>query len=540
MRIFIALLMTLPLTAQKPDISATEMLQDIRTLSSDKFEGRAPGSNGEKLTVDFLVERFKAFGLKPGNPDGSYIQKVPMVGMTATPTAELVFRAGDKKLAFKKGPDYVAITNRVTPEVSFDAPVVFVGYGVVAPEYGWDDYKGLDVRGKVLVMLINDPAIADPADATKLDAKMFGGKAMTYYGRWTYKYEIAAKKGAAGCLIVHETEPAAYPWSVVQSGWDHERFTVAGPDNNMGRAPVEGWISRDTAMKLFDLEAMKKAAIRKDFKPVVLPWSASVKLANKIRRVESQNVAALLEGSDAKQKSEYIIYSAHWDHFGIGEPVKGDKIYHGAQDNASGTAAIVQLARAFSKLAARPKRSILFLAVTGEEQGLLGSEYYGLHPLYPLKQTVAVINKDVINVYGRTKDVSVVGLGMSTLDDDLKQAAAAQGRRVEGDPEPEKGHYYRSDHFSFAKQGVPALETGSGTDYVGHPAGWGLEKRKQYVENDYHKPSDQVKPDWDLSGAVEDLELLFNIGKKLADSATWPQWRPGTEFKATRDAMMKK
>ncbi len=540
MRILMALLLALPLAAQKPQFSADEMLHDISTLASDRFEGRAPGSEGEKLTVNFLLERFQSLGLKPGNPDGTYLQRVPMVGITAKPAKELTLISGDKKLALKFGDDYVAFTNRVAPRSEADAEMVFVGYGVVAPEYGWDDYKGLDVRGKVLVMLVNDPPVPDPKDPSKLDPKMFGGKAMTYYGRWTYKYEIAAQKGAAGCLVVHETGPAGYPWSVVRGSWGKERFTLAGEDNNMGRIPIEGWITSETAGRVFDLETLKKKAMSKDFRPVPLGWRAQIALENQIRRIGSQNVIARLDGSDPKLRNQYVIYTAHWDHLGIGVPVNGDKIYNGALDNASGTAALLQLAKACARYPQRPKRSVLFLAVTAEEQGLLGSEYYATHPLYPLARTAAEINMDGMNVHGRTKDVTVVGLGMSTLDDELKRAAAGEGRRVEADPEPEKGFYYRSDHFSFAKQGVPALDTDSGVDYVSRPPGWGLQMREKYTNEDYHKPSDEVKPDWDLSGAVDDLELLFTVGWRVANSPKMPAWRPGTEFKAKRDAMMKR
>jgi Zn-dependent M28 family amino/carboxypeptidase len=541
---FVLLLVTLALAAQTVslDFSSAELLADIKTLSSDQFQGRGPGSKGEDLTVDFLTARFRKLGLKPGNPDGTYVQKVPMVGITAAMSDELTFSGpGAKKLTFKYPDDYVAFTSRVAADTGFDANLVFVGYGVVAPQYGWDDYKGLDVKGKVVVMLINDPPVPDPANPAQLDPKMFGGKAMTYYGRWTYKYEIAAEKGAAGCLIVHETEPAAYPWDVVRNSWAKERFVTTDSTNNMSRIPVEGWITHETAGKLFDYAAMKKAAVSKNFKAVELPWKAHLKIHNTLRHIDSHNVTAKLEGSDPALRDQYVIYSAHWDHFGVGPAPdgKGTVIYHGAQDNASGTAGLLQWARAYTHLAKAPKRSVLFLAVTGEEQGLLGSEYYALHPLYPLNKTAAVINKDVLNVYGRTKDVSIVGTRMSTLEDDLETAAKAQGRVITGDPEPEKGHYYRSDHFSFAKQGVPALETGSGVDYLAHPGDWGMKTREAYTANDYHKPSDIVRADWDLSGAVEDLTLLMTVGLKIGNSNTWPQWNPGTEFKAKRDATMK-
>ena len=517
------------------------MLADIKTLASDKFEGRGPGSNGEKLTVEFLSQRFKSLGLKPGNPNGAYVQNVPMVGITAKPAQELTLTSKDgKKLPLKFGVDYVAFSNRVMPQTGFDADLVFVGYGVVAPEYGWDDYKGLDVRGKILVMLVSDPPVPDPKDPKQLDAKMFGGKAMTYYGRWTYKYEIAAEKGAAGCLVIHETSPAGYPFSVVTGSWGKERFTLAGPDNNMGRIPVEGWITDTRARELFDLAALKKTAISKDFKPVPLPWRGQIKLENAIRRIESQNVIGKLEGGDPKQRDEYVLYMAHWDHLGIGPAnAKGDNIYNGAVDNASGTAALLQLAQAFTKLPKPPRRSMLFLAVTAEEQGLIGSEYYGSFPLYPLKKTAAVINMDGMNMLGKTSDVVVIGLGMSTLDDEVQAVAKLQERRVEPDAEPEKGFYYRSDHFSFAKQGVPALDPGEGVHYVGRPSDWGMKMRERYTNDDYHKPTDDVKSDWDLSGAIQDMELLYQVGLRVANSTVWPQWKPGTEFKAKRDAMMK-
>jgi Zn-dependent M28 family amino/carboxypeptidase len=303
---------------------------------------------------------------------------------------------------------------------------------------------------------------------------------------------------------------------------------------------VEGWITNETARKLFDFEALKKSALSKQFKPVPLPWRGQVQLQNTIRRIESQNVLAKLEGSDPKQRDEYVIYMAHWDHLGIGPPdAKGDNIYNGALDNASGTAALLQLAGAYAKLPKAPRRSLLFLAVTAEEQGLIGSEYYASFPLYPLKKTAAVINMDGMNLLGRTRDIVVIGLGMSTLDDDLRAVARLQERRVEPDAEPEKGFYYRSDHFSFAKQGVPALNPGEGVDYTGRPPGWGMQMRERYTNDDYHKPSDEVKPDWDLSGAIQDIELYYQAGSRVANSTAWPQWKPGTEFKAKRDAMMK-
>ncbi len=528
------------------EIDKQRMLENIRVLSSDEFEGRAPGTKGEELTISFLEAQFQKLGLRPGNPDGTYVQKVPMVGIAADPNMQLVLTpaGAGNPMTLKFGDDFVAETKHAEPQVRMDADVVFVGYGVVAPEYHWDDYKGMDVKGKLIVMLINDPPVPDPHDPSKLDEKTFKGRAMTYYGRWTYKYEISAEKGAAGCLIVHETGPAGYPWEVVKGGHSGEEFSLLTADRGASHSAVEAWITLDKARALLaatgkDYDALKKAAARRDFKPVSLGFKASLTINNKIRSIESNNAVAKIEGSDAKLRNQYVIYTAHWDHFGIGEPVNGDKIYHGAADNASGVAGVLEIAAAFKKAQPSPRRSILFVFVTAEEQGLLGSEYYAAHPLYPLEKTAANINIDKLNTFGRTKDFVVVGLGMSTLDDLVKSVAAEQGRVVTPDAEPEKGFYYRSDHFNFAKLGVPALHTDGGIDYIGKPKGWGLEMRDKWTTQDYHKPSDQIKPYWDLSGAAEDVQLLFEVGYRVADAPAYPAWKPGTEFKAKRDAMLK-
>jgi Zn-dependent M28 family amino/carboxypeptidase len=535
-------------------ISGSRLLEDIKTLASDEFEGRAPASRGEELTVDFLISRFKSMGLKPGNPDGTYLQNVPLVGIKADPKAQLVFSkqggSGDAGMGrssamhLRFGPDFVAWTKREEPEVVLDAPLVFVGYGVVAPEYHWDDYKDVDVRGKVLVMLINDPQIPDPKDPSKLDPGMFKGRAMTYYGRWTYKFEEAAAKGAAGALIVHETGPAGYPWAVVEGSNTVEQFSLVTPDKGHSRCAVEGWITTEVAKSLFstagrDFDALHKAALSPDFKPVPLGVQASLTLHNTIRNIESRNVIAKFEGGDPKLRNQYVIYTAHWDHLGIGPAVNGDTIYNGAVDNASGTAGLLEIARAFTQVEPKPKRSILFLSVTAEEKGLLGSQYYAEHPLYPLKDTLGEINMDGLNVHGLTRDITVIGLGNSQLDNYLQQVAAEQGRTVRPDPEPEKGFYFRSDHFNFAKQGVPALDPDSGIDYIGRPEGWGLKMLDEFTANDYHKPSDQVKPDWDLSGGIQDLQLLFSVGYRVANTAKIPEWSPDSEFRAKREAMLK-
>ena len=528
-----------------PAIDGNKVLEHTKTLASDDFEGRAPGTHGEDLTVAYISDQFRKAGLKPGNPDGTYVQKVPMVGLVTDQKAVLSFRKGAKERKLTWRDDFVAWTPRVSDTVSVDkSDLVFVGYGVQAPEFNWDDYKGVDLKGKTMVVLVGDPPVPDPANPAELDPKMFGGRAMTYYGRWSYKYEMGQKMGAAAVIIVHETDPAGYPFSVVQ-GRTAELFSLVAPDNNMGRAAVEGWITLDQAKALFamagkDYEALKKSAVTAAFKPVPLGVSASVTLHNTVRTIDSRNVVGKIEGSDPVLKNEYVIYTAHWDHFGIGVPVNGDRVYHGAVDNATGIAGMIELGRAFAALPVAPKRSILMLAVTGEEQGLLGSGYYAANPLYPLAKTLGVVNMDALNVRGKTRDLTITGLGNSDLDDYAVKVAAEQGREIKPDPTPEKGGFYRSDHFPFAKMGVPALASGGGVDYVGRPSGWGKEQMAAFTANDYHKPSDKVRPDWDMRGAVQDLQYYWMIGYRVAQADKYPQWKPGTEFKATREEMLKK
>jgi Zn-dependent M28 family amino/carboxypeptidase len=521
------------------------MLQHIKLLSSDDFQGRAPGTPGEDKTVEYLVQQFKQMGLAPGNPDGTYIQEVPLVGITPEPTQTLTVEKGAQKQSFEWAKDYVAFTKHVADTAAIkNSDLVFVGYGVTAPEYQWDDFKGVDVKGKTIVVLVNDPQVPASSDPSKLDEQIFNGNAMTYYGRWSYKYEEAARRGAAGIFIVHETRPAGYPYSVVQ-GFLGERFDLVTADKNLGRSDIEGWFSLDTTRAIFkmagqDFDALKKQAVTREFKPVPLGLTASVAVRNTMRTVQSKNVLARLEGSDAQRKDEYVVYSAHWDHLGVGEPVGGDNIYNGALDNASGVGQLLEIARALTQVEPRPARSILFLMVTAEEQGLLGSEYYAVTPLYPLEKTVANINIDGVNQWGRTKDITVIGMGASDLDDYLRDAAAEQGRTLRPDPEPEKGFYYRSDHFNFAKQGVPALYTDTGVEFIGKPADYSEQKREEYTSTDYHAPSDEIKPDWDLSGAVEDAQLLMAVGYRVANADRYPEWKPGNEFRAKREAMLKK
>jgi Zn-dependent M28 family amino/carboxypeptidase len=527
-----------PIPGEALDVIDTGTLMDhIQVLASDSLQGRGPGTVGEAKTVAYLEAQFKAIGLKPGNSDGSYIQKVPLVGITPLGAPSLVFAKGVKQQRLKWRDDFVAWTKHVAPDARLDrSELVFVGYGVEAPEFNWDDYKGMGVSGKTLVMLVNDPPLAD--------STQFGGRAMTYYGRWTYKYEQGVKHQAAGVLIVHETDRAGYPFAVVQ-GKTGEQFDLVTPDKNMSRSSIEGWITLEQARALFtlagqDFDSLKARAATREFKPVPFGVTASLELKNALRTVDSRNLVAKLEGSDAALKDEYVIYTAHWDHFGIGTKLNGDSIYNGAADNASGTAGLLTLGKAFAAMKTAPKRSILFLSVTAEEQGLLGSQYYSVTPIYPLAKTLADINMDVLNTWGRTHDLIVVGLNASELDSYAETAAAEQGRVLRPDAEPEKGFYYRSDHFNFAKQGVPAFDPEAGIEFIGKPKEFGLQKREEFTANDYHEPSDEIKPDWDLSGAVEDLKLFLAMGYRIAEAAKFPEWRVGNEFRATREAQLKR
>jgi Zn-dependent M28 family amino/carboxypeptidase len=523
-----------PLASFTPD----GFTRHIKVLASDEFGGRLPGTRGEDLSVAYIAEQFKALGLRPGNPDGSYVQAVPLVGFTGKPEATL--QAGGSTIPLKFPDDFVAFAPRREADVAVEnSNLVFVGYGVIAPEYGWDDYKGMDVRGKTLVMLINDPQIPDPNDPAKLDEKMFKGKAMTYYGRWTYKYEIAVKLGAAAAIIVHETATAAYPYEVVANSWSRENFSIRSDGPNPDFPKVASWIHVDRAKQLFaasgvDFDKMKQAALSRDFKPIALPAKVNFRIRNSWREVASRNVVARIEGSDPKLKDEFVVYTAHWDHLGT-DPARlaaspRDRIFHGAIDNASGISALLSLAKAYTRLSVPPKRSILFVATTAEEQGLLGAKYYAEHPLYPLSRTLANINIDGINAWGRTRDISILGRGNSTLEEMVVDLAANQGREVKDDPFPEHGSFFRSDQFEFAKLGVPVMYLRSGNDFIGKPAGYGDEIAKQFIANDYHQPSDDLRADWDFSGAVEDLRLLFLLGYRVAQSPVHPQWKPGAEF----------
>lgn len=514
-----------------PPISAAEYERHIATLSSDEFEGRKPGTAGERKTVDYLVSEFKKLGLAPGNGD-SYLQQVPIVEITAG--SDATFTLGDTKLEY--GPDVVIWTKRILPEVSItNSPLVFVGHGVVAPEYGWNDYAGVDMRGKTAVILINDPGFATN------DAKLFRGRAMTYYGRWTYKFEEAARQGAAAAIIIHDDKPAAYGWGTVQTSWTGPQLDTVSADGNAGRVAIEGWITRAAGDALLrangrSYDELLVAASQPGFKPIPLAQQASGNLRNLIRRSNSPNVVALLKGS--KRPDEYVVYMAHWDHLGKSLARGGDNIFNGALDNATGTAGLLTIAKAFSESKRRPERSVVFLAVTLEESGLLGSAFYVQNPIFPLNKTVAALNMDAITWGGPTRDVSVVGYGASELEPYLERAAAKQDRVLREEPTPENGFFYRSDHFNFAKVGVPALYFKLGIEDREKGAEWAKAKAAEFTALHYHKPSDEFRPGTDLRGGVQDLELLFDVGSTLVREKRFPNWYATSEFRAARDRSM--
>nr|WP_241230445.1 M28 family metallopeptidase [Sphingomonas koreensis] len=510
------------------------MKEATRVLSSDEFEGRAPGTAGEKKTLDYLVQQFQKAGLQPGN-NGSWFQDVPLVAITAKNVSPLSFTGGAQPLSLKYGPEFVAGTYRVTPKVAVkDSPVVFVGYGINAPEKGWNDYAGMDVKGKTVVILVNDP------DWQTAEAKgEFNGRAMTYYGRWTYKFEEAARQGAAAAIIVHQTEPAAYGWNVVQSSWTGEQQVADAANGHADQSAAVGWMQLDKAKALFasggqDFDTLAAAAKVKGFKPVALgDVKASVSFDNDLRKHASKNVIGILPGKTRPQ--EYVLYTAHWDHLGRCEAAPdGDDICNGAIDNATGTAALVALAEANVKAGA-PDRSLVFLAVTAEESGLLGSKYYGDNPVFPLAKTVGGVNMDALNLTPPARNVVVVGKGKSQLDAYLDRALATQGRTASNEPTPEKGFYYRSDHFMLAKHGVPMLYFDAGDDLVEGGTAAGKAAAQDYEKNRYHGPKDEFDPNWNWAGVEKDLQLYYAVGRALASTTDWPNWNEGDEFRAARD-----
>jgi Zn-dependent M28 family amino/carboxypeptidase len=526
----------------KDTLDAADFGEHVRILASDEFEGRAPGTIGEEKTVEYLKAQFERMGLKPGNGD-SFFQTVPMMETTADETTTMTLDVGGKAHTLKFGSDMVIGTRTGQPEVKIDASdLVFVGYGVDAPEQKWNDYAGLDVKGKTVVMFVNDPGFHAK------DASLFEGKRMTYYGRWTYKFEEAGRKGAAAALIIHDTEGASYGWDVVKNSWSGAQYDLRAADDPAPRVPLQGWITGEQAKAIFadaglDIDQMRAAANKRGFKPVSLKAKMSITLKSTTAEKESRNVLALLPGSE--RPNEAIVYMAHWDHLGnhIGEKNpdgSGDVIYNGAVDNGTGVAGILELAEQFAKIG-KPKRSILFAAVTLEESGLLGSKYYVAHPTIPLANTVAVVNLDALGVAGRARDITVIGKGNSELEDILKPIVEKQGRTMSEESNPAGGYYFRSDHFNFAKVGVPALYPDSGNNLVEGGTAAGDAAGKDYNEKRYHKPDDEYDPaTWKLDGVMQDLQAVYAVGDVLANNGAWPNWYAGNPFRAARDAMMAK
>jgi len=519
-----------------PEITAEDFAAHVQRLASDEFEGRKPGSIGERMTTTYLVDQFQRIGLKPGN-GSSYLQSVPMVETTLLDgdkiTLDVAEGGGTENFAYRT--DTIVGTLQGKPEVEVkDSDMVFAGYGVVAPEYQWNDYAGLDVKGKTVVVLVNDPGFGNG------DETLFKGKTMTYYGRWTYKFEECARQGAAACLIVHDTAAAAYPWEVVVNSWSGPQFNLPASEDPEPRMAVAGWLTTDAARRLFakagaDFDALKKSADLRGFKGTPLAAKLSTHFRNLIRNTASDNVVGLLPGS--KRPDEVVVYSAHWDH--LGKSFSGDdKIFNGAIDNATGVAALLEIADAFAHQQPAPERSILFVAVTLEEAGLLGSRYYSVHPTMPLDKTVADINMDALRIIGKTHDMVVVGYGQSQMDDYLKDVLTPLGRTITPDSESEKGFFYRSDQLNFARKGVPVLYANGGYDKVDGGVTAGRAAADDYTRNRYHKPSDEYDPNWDLSGVIDDIKALHAVGKRLADESTFPQWNADSEFKAAHDKLM--
>lgn len=514
-------------------IDGAKIADHVKVLASDEFGGRMPFTEYETKTVEYLEDQFEQMGVEPGNGD-SYFQEVPMVEIEAENMSDLHVEGSDFSKDYTFKDEFVALTRRVADSISINhSELVFAGYGVVAPEYEWNDYEGIDVTGKTVVVLVNDPGFGTS------DSTFFKGDAMTYYGRWTYKYEEAARQGATGILIVHDTKPASYPWGVVENGWTGANLYLKSDDNNMSRCQVEGWIGLDVAKELFKATGKGEynfttEAKKRSFEPFDMGLNISLSFTNRTKTSESKNVAGLVRGTE--KPDEVIIYSAHWDHLGIGSPVDGDSIYNGAVDNATGTAALLEIARAFAGNNKKPKRSVLFLAVTAEEQGLLGSAYYAEHPIFPPSKTVADINMDAFMSIGEMKDLTIVGYGQSDLDDMATKLAENQGRYIIPDPEPGAGHFFRSDHFNFAKVGIPALYASGSYEHMTKGVEYAKEKSEAYVSHDYHQPSDEYSDDWDMGGMIQDATLLYKLGYELSqDTTLWPKWKEGSEFKAIRE-----
>jgi Zn-dependent M28 family amino/carboxypeptidase len=525
-------MLTAPERAAARTINADVLRGHIRFLSSDLLGGRGPATTGDRLAQQYIAAQMEAAGLQPGAPGGGWLQPHDIIGITSHNPEVATVTKGGEKVDLKYKDDYIAFSGVAAPEARLDnAEIVFVGYGIVAPEYQWDDYKSADLKGKVLLMMNNDPA-SDP--------KLFAGKTRQYYGRWTYKYEIAARKGAAGAIIIHTEPSAGYKWQVVTSSWSGENFSL--PAEGQPELQVQAWATEEASRRIArlggqDLDALRAAAEKGDFKPVSLGASLSLTLRNDVQKKQTANVIGKLPGRDPILGKQAVLYTAHHDHLGMREATKPgeDVIYNGARDNASGVAAVLAIAHAMKALPAAPRRTILFAAVAGEEQGLLGSAYLAAHPPVPIGLLAANINIDELGIWGRTRDMIMIGKGKSTLDMVVEAIAAAQGRRhIVGDQNPDKGYVYRYDQFNLAKRGVPAAYLESGVEVVGKPAGWGAAQQAKYEETDYHQPSDELRPDWDFTGAVEDTQLLFYLGVKIAEGKNMPSWNPGDEFEGAR------
>ena len=513
-----------------PQIDSTALSEYLVELSSDKYMGRKPVSKGEELTINFLKNEFQKMGYQPGNGD-SYFQQVPLVEITSDPADQFTFKGGKQSVTLDFKKDIVVHSERVQEKNEIEnSELIFCGFGIVAPEYGRNDYEGIDMKGKTAVVFVNDPGYYSK------DSTDFKGNTMTYYGRWTYKYEEAARQGADGVLIIHETGAAGYPWFVIQSSWTGGQQGLQSPDDGASKCKMAGWITNTAAGELFknskarEFKNLIDIARQPDFKPIPLGMSYSTTIENSFKKEMSNNVIALLPGTE--KPDEYLIYTAHWDHLGVGQVVEGDSIYNGALDNASGTATVLAIAKSFAET--QPKRSVVFLMVTAEEQGLLGSKYYAENPIFPLNKTIANLNKDGANIIGRTKDLTITGYGQSELDDIAKEVASAQGRYLMGDPVPEKGYFFRSDHFEFAKVGVPAFYAEGSYEHREKGVAYAKQKADEYTSVNYHQPSDEYSDDWDLSGAVEDAQLYLEMGLKIANEDIYPEWKEGSEFKNKR------
>jgi len=514
-----------------PPIKAAQLDASLRFLSSDLLEGRAPATRGGRLAAEYIATQLEAAGVKPGAGD-SYFQKVPIDLVRLDPGSFKMSASGKASGNLRYPNDVVVWAGSAQEKSAARGELVFVGYGAAAPEYKWDDYKGVDLKGKILLVLVNDP----PASSS--EPKLFGGKAMTYYGRWTYKFEEAERRGAAGALIVHTPESAGYPWHTVVGSWAKEQRMLPRDASLPPPLVARGWITDSAASALLkqaglDLSALRTQAASRNFRPVDTGVTLEIGFNNRVDHLESENVVGMVRGRDSKLRDQYVSFSAHWDHLGFGPPVNGDSIYNGALDNASGVASLLSIARVAAGARA-PRRSLLFVFVTAEESGLLGSAYFAEHPTVPIESIIANLNLDVVTLWGRVRDLGVLGADKSTLGPMLSHFAGEQGLRVSPESHPEAGHFYRSDHFSFAKAGVPALSIGAGTDYVGKPKGWGAKQEESYTANQYHQPSDEYRPDFDLSGAVEISQLVLRFGTLLADSPVVPAWNPDAEFKNAR------